>query len=149
MADTMPREDIREREQVAEPEVEAGGKHAAWWLSTRRRRPEWQSLMASGAATFSGRPRAHFEAARPGDPVLIYVSKSDHAIRAVGVVIGTKDGRRPTTDDRRVNSENGPPSILRKLRTHPPSSDSELEVQLAFEVTSALTWREILAVPTL
>src|SRR5436190_23650799 len=102
MADTMPREDIREREEVAE----SGGKHAAWWLATRRRRSEWQSLMATGAATFSGRPRAHFEAARPGDPVLLYVSKPDHAIRAVGVVTrGTMDDRRPTTDNRRSVAE--------------------------------------------
>src|SRR5438309_12113694 len=58
----------------------------AWWLSTRRRRPEWQSLRAAGTATFSGRPRAHYEAAMPGDPVLLYLAKPDHAIRAVGIV---------------------------------------------------------------
>jgi hypothetical protein len=128
----MPQEDIREHEEVAEQEAGVTAQHAAWWLSTRRRRSEWQSLIATGAATFSGRPRAHFEAARPGDPVLIYVSKSDHAIRAVGVVTGTSDDRRPTSDgDTSANTQ------------------SELEVQLAFEVTSALSWREILAVPAL
>jgi hypothetical protein len=37
---------------------------------------------------------------RPGDPVLFYVSKPDHAIRAVGVV--TRSIRETTTtDDRR------------------------------------------------
>src|SRR5690349_24850080 len=59
----------------------------AWWLSTRRRRPEWHSLTAAGTATFTGRPRSHYAAARPGDPVLIYLSRPDHAIRAVGVVV--------------------------------------------------------------
>ncbi|HET6312196.1 MAG TPA: hypothetical protein VFH60_00040, partial [Chloroflexia bacterium] len=38
----------------------------AWWLTTRRRRAEWQSLMATGLATFCGRPRAHFESANRG-----------------------------------------------------------------------------------
>src|SRR6266568_2781688 len=125
MADTMPQEQIREREQVDEQEAGGTTQHAAWWLSTRRRRSEWQSLMATGAATFSGRPRAHFEDARPGDPVLIYVSKPDHAIRAVGIVTGTNDGRRTTDDDKSANQH------------------SELEVQLAFEVTSPLSWRDI------
>jgi hypothetical protein len=43
----------------------------AWWLATRRRRPEWQSLAGAGLATFSGRPRANFESAQTGDPVLL------------------------------------------------------------------------------
>src|SRR5436309_14971158 len=58
----------------------------AWWLSTGRHRPAWQALTAAGVATFTGRPAAHFRAARPGDPVFIYLARPDHAIRAVGVV---------------------------------------------------------------
>src|SRR5437764_6656618 len=58
----------------------------AWWLTTGRHRPAWQALTAAGVATFTGRPAAHFKAARPGDPVLIYLARPDHAIRAVGVV---------------------------------------------------------------
>src|SRR5438270_12717381 len=71
--------------------------HNAWWLSTRRHRPEWQSLKAAGLATFGGRPRAHFEAAKPGDLVLIYLARPDHAIRAVGVVsgVGVKEEADP------------------------------------------------------
>jgi hypothetical protein len=62
----------------------------------------------------------------------MYVSKPDHAIRAVGVVTrATNDERRTTNDDQQSSLE------------------SELEVQLAFEVTSALSWRDILAVPAL
>src|SRR5438552_10574018 len=105
MVDSTAQENLSEQSEASGPEAGPGAKpgkaadetireHPAWWLSTRRRRSEWQSLMATGTATFSGRPRAHFEAARPGDPVLIYVSKPDHAIRAVGVVT------RPTTDHR-------------------------------------------------
>src|SRR5205085_9048712 len=59
---------------------------AAWWLATRRRRPEWQSLVGAGRATFTGRPRANFESAQTGDPVLLYVARPDRAIRAVGVI---------------------------------------------------------------
>ncbi|MEO8285569.1 MAG: AAA family ATPase [Chloroflexota bacterium] len=92
----------------------------AWWLATRRRRPEWQSLMATGVATFRGRPRAHYEAAQPGDPVLLYVSRPDHAIRAVGIVTRSTGSNEADED-----------------------AAAELEVQLAFEVTNALGWREI------
>jgi hypothetical protein len=125
MSDTSLQENTPEGEGVGSEEQEQ--EHAAWWLSTRRRRSEWQSLMATGTATFSGRPRAHFEAARAGDPLLIYVSKPDHALRAVGVVT------RATTVDGAAEGD----------------KQGDIEVQLAFEVTSALSWRDILAVPAL
>src|SRR5438105_12888478 len=114
---------------------------SAWWLSTRKRRSEWQSLIATGSATFTGHPRRHFDTARTGDPVLLYVSKPDHAIRAVGVVVApTMDDRPPTTDD-----VNNPQSKI-GVPFGPPKS---LEVQLAFELPNPLSWRDILAVPAL
>jgi MoxR-like ATPase len=105
--------------------------------------------MAAGTAPFSGRPRSRFEAVRPGDPVLLYVSKPDHAIRAVGVVTGTTEpGERRKTKD---ESGSVPADERRELSSVDgrPSSSAELEVQLAFEVTSALSWRDILAEPSL
>ena len=110
----------------------------AWWLSTRKRRSEWQSLIATGTATFTGQPRRHFTAAQPGDPVLLYVSKPDHAIRAVGVVIGDQGsgvgGRGSGVGDQQAN---------------PKIPIPELNVQLAFELPSPLAWRDLLAVPAL
>jgi len=99
---------------------------SAWWLSTRRRRSEWQELTAAGSATFTGRPRAHYEATTPGDPVLLYVSKSDHSIRAVGVVAKS------------VVTSSG-------ADTGDKTSASQLEVQLAFELANPLPWQEIAA----
>src|SRR5687768_17099502 len=96
----------------------------AWWLSTRRRRSEWQELTAAGSATFTGRPRAHFEAAAPGDPVLLYVSKSDHSIRAVGIVAGSV----PAPRDAGRGAD---------------AAASQLEVQLAFELANPLPWQDI------
>jgi len=147
------RENRPEERETATPEAadqasEPGRQYAAWWLATRRRRSEWQSLIAAGTAPFTGRPRAHFEAVRPGDPVLLYVSKPDHAIRAVGIVVRTtKDEGRPATGDRSsasADAQNAPSSFV--LR---PSSTDEIEVQLAFEVTNALSWRDIVAEPAL
>lgn len=136
MSDGIP-SDIQALEEPEEGEQSA--ERNAWWLSTRRRRPEWQLLMATGQATFSGRPRAHFEAARRGDPVFLYVSRPEHAIRAVGVVtdmwhqVTTRNGNA----DPKSETEN------------PKSEDPWIEVQLAFEVPSPLSWRDILAVPEL
>jgi 5-methylcytosine-specific restriction enzyme B len=109
-------------EQGEAPEVRATALQA-WWLSTRRRRPEWHSLTAAGTATFSGRPRSHYAAARPGDPVLIYLSRPDHAIRAVGVVV------QAAGDE---SSE-----------SNPGAADLSIDVQLAFEVPNGLPWRAI------
>lgn len=103
---------------------------AAWWLATRRRRSEWQELTAAGSATFTGRPRAHFEAAAPGDPVLLYVSKSDHSIRAVGIVANN-------------------PSNTSSVDADNKATVSELDVQLAFELANPLPWQEIAASPKL
>src|SRR5690242_4500574 len=94
-----------------------GAKPNAWWLSTRKRRSEWQTLTATGTATFTGHPRRHFSAARAGDPVLLYVSKPDHAIRAVGVVIKSQG---TSTDDGTEDESN--------------SATGEIEVQMAFEL---------------
>jgi hypothetical protein len=99
----------------------------AWWLSTRRRRAEWHSLTAAGVATFTGRPRSQFEAARPGDPVLVYLARPDHAIRAVGVVSEGSGIRDQVPDGK-------------GLETHP-----SIEVQLAFEVPNGPGWRAIAA----
>ena len=99
-------------------------QHNAWWLSTRRHRPEWQSLMAAGVATFTGRPRAHYEAARPGDLVVFYLARPDHAIRAVGVV----------TKGSGVTGH-GSDSLAEQ------ASDHSIEVQYAFEVPNGLPWR--------
>ncbi len=158
MADTIEQEKLPEQSEAPAPESETdkaedtGREHAAWWLSTRRRRSEWQSLMATGTATFSGRPRAHFEAARPGDPVLLYVSKPDHAIRAVGIVTkasGQDEGRR-TKDESKTTSILSPqPSVLSNPQSAIRNPQLDIEVQLAFEVTSALSWHDILAVPEL
>jgi hypothetical protein len=133
MADETPQPaDLDQADEGSD--APASPKHPAWWLATRRRRSEWQSLTAAGLATFSGRPRAHFEAAQPGDPVLIYVSKPDHAIRAVGVVVqaGSHNGNGFGTGN--SNSEVVP---------------VVLEVQLAFELPNPIAWRDILAVPAL
>jgi MoxR-like ATPase len=126
---------------------EADARFAAWWLTTRRRRSEWQSLMAAGTAPFTGRPRSHFEAVRPGDPVLLYVSKPDHAIRAVGVVLD--EGRRTQDEGMQSSSSNEHRSSVDEQNANFRPSSNEVEVQLAFEVPSALTWREILAEPAL
>src|SRR5687768_4011781 len=97
----------------------------AWWLVTRRRRAEWQTLRATGQATFMGTPRRHMEAARPGDPVLFYVSRPDHAILAVGTVAEESAGKERGT------------------------SDPQLDVQLAFELPTPLPWRDITEEPEL
>ncbi len=108
----------------------------AWWLVTRRRRSEWQSLMATGTATFTGRPRNRFEAALPGDPVFLYVSKPDHAILAVA-----------TISERRIPEERG------KSDTDAQVSNvqglAQVEVQLAFEVPNGISWRDIADEPEL
>ncbi len=111
-------------------------RFAAWWMSTRKRRSEWQTLIATGTATFTGQPRRHFVAAQPGDPVLLYVSKPDHAIRAVGVVLGPTDNGRPSSED---GDDAG-------TATQNPKS---IDVQLAFELPGPLAWRDILEVPAL
>jgi hypothetical protein len=103
----------------------------AWWLSSRRHRPAWQALTAAGVATFTGRPAAQFKAARPGDPVLIYLARPDHAIRAVGVVADEGSGVAGGADAQTVDSE------------------PHIEVQFAFEVPNGLPWREIQAVEAL
>lgn len=103
-------------------------KPNAWWLSTRRRRSEWQTLTATGTATFTGQPRRHFNAAQPGDPVLLYVSKPDHAIRAVGVVIKSQGSGATDPDPEAPKSDNPTP---------------EIDVQLAFELPAPLSWRDI------
>ncbi|MBF6614644.1 MAG: EVE domain-containing protein [Chloroflexi bacterium] len=113
-------------------------RRRAWWLATRRRRSEWQSLVAAGIATFAGRPRASFEAAQPGDPVLLYVSKPDHAIRAVGIVIQRPQGDRGTGE-----ATGQPPPA----EATPPIPT--LEVQLAFEVPDPLGWQSIQSAPAL
>jgi hypothetical protein len=117
-------------DEAGESEAEAPEQRRAWWLATRRRRSEWQSLSATGAATFAGRPRAHYAAARPGDPVLLYVSRPDHAIRAVGVVSASLPAGGAAEGE-----EAGEGRCI--------------EVQLAFELPSPLGWREIAAQDTL
>jgi predicted RNA-binding protein with PUA-like domain len=91
--------------------------------------------MATGASTFTGRPRAHFNAVRPGDPVFLYISKPDHAILAVAtiadILASEPASDQPTPDPR------------------PQIPDPQLEVQLAFEVPNALTWRDIAGEPEL
>src|SRR5437588_8215058 len=96
---------------------EAPAQRNAWWVATRRHGSEWQSLTAAGVAGFKGRPRAHYETAEPGDPVLLYVSKPDHGIRAVGIV--TRAAENTSQDSA---SQNG-----------------RLDVQLAFELPSPLS----------
>ncbi|MDQ5826759.1 MAG: AAA family ATPase [Chloroflexota bacterium] len=104
----------------------------AWWLTTRRRRSEWQSLMATGLATFCGRPRAYFESANKGDPIVLYVSKPEHAIRAIGIITDTSHPTNPKSEI-----------------ANPKSEEPWIEVQLAFEVPSPLSWRDLLAVAAL
>ena len=113
-------------------------RHNAWWLSTRRRRAEWHSLTAAGVATFTGRPRAQLEAARPGDPVLVYLARPDHAIRAVGVV----------GEGSRVRDQ-GPEDNATKPDPRPLIPDPSVEVQLAFEVLNGPGWRAIAGEPSL
>src|SRR5688500_14619095 len=74
------------KRQSTQPDSAGTQPRRAWWLVTRRRRAEWQTLRAPGQATFTGTPRRHMEGARPGDAVLLYVSRPDHAILAVGTV---------------------------------------------------------------
>jgi hypothetical protein len=113
-------------------------KPGAWWLSTRRRRSEWQSLLATGTATFTGLPRRHYTAAQPGDPVLLYVSKPDHAIRAVGVII---KAQATPAQEQKTNSE--------EPQTVDPATTPDITVQLAFELPGPLPWRDIQAFPAL
>lgn len=127
-----PGEQISQQEGSADAQL-SGSTRNAWWLATRRRRPEWQSLMATGLATFCGRPRAHFEAARKGDPVVLYVSKPEHAIRAIGIITGV------STDQPNPTSEIATPKL----------EGPWIEVQLAFEVPTPLAWRDVLVVPEL
>ena len=119
----------------------------AWWLVTRRRRAEWQSLRVAGLATFTGAPRRHVEAAQPGDPVLLYVSRPDHAIVAVGTVAepatayrlmaaGSTDGQSATTGSQQPDGAKRSPS-------------NQLDIQLAFELPTPLPWRSILEEPEL
>jgi hypothetical protein len=107
---------------------EAPEPRNAWWIATRRHGSEWQSLTAAGIAGFKGRPRAHYEAAKPGDPVLLYVSKPDHGIRAVGIV-----SRRAEQNDKQDSG----------------SEHGRLDVQLAFELPSPLSWHDISTAPGL
>lgn len=107
------------------------GERASWWLSLRRHGPEWQALAGAGQATFSGRPRAHFEQAGVGDPVLIYVSRPERAIRAVGVVTAA-------WADRPAEQQQGAKAAA-----------PWIEVQRAFELASPLSWHDVLAAPTL
>jgi DNA replication protein DnaC len=82
--------------------------------------------MATGTALFTGRPRAHFDAAQPGDPVFLYVSKPDHAILAVATIA------QPSASN-----------------TQSAAHDPQVEVQLAFEVPNGVAWRDIAAEPEL
>ncbi|HMA37239.1 MAG TPA: AAA family ATPase [Chloroflexia bacterium] len=125
------------------PAGRAGVTRTAWWLSTRRRRPEWQSLAGAGLATFSGRPRANFESAQTGDPVLIYVARPDRAIRAVGIVthVGGGPADAPPAAPAPPEPDAGAPPA--------PKEALHIEVQFAFEVTNPLPWPEIQALPGL
>ncbi len=93
-------------------------------------------MRAAGLASFSGRPRGHYEAARTGDPVLLYLAKPDHAIRAVGVV-----SRESGVGNRESGVEISDSRLL--------APDSHIEVQYAFEVPDGLPWRVIQATPSL
>jgi len=120
----------------------------AWWLATRRRRPEWQSLAGAGLATFSGRPRANFEQAQTGDPVLLYVARPDRAIRAVGIV--THVGGSPTTAPAVADGvADGDRSGAGDEASAAGKGPLHIEVQFAFEVPNPLPWSEIQAVPEL
>lgn len=128
-----------------------GRARTAWWLSTRRRRAEWQALTGAGQATFTGRPRANFASAQTGDPVLIYVARPDRAIRAVGIVTHV-GGAPPTAEPTETADEaegeapqpTGPPDEAPVGR-----EPLHIEVQFAFEVTNPLPWPEIATLPTL
>ncbi len=120
-------------------------RRAAWWLATRRRRAEWQSLVGAGQATFTGRPRANFESAQTGDPVFLYVARPDRAIRAVGIVThvgGSRAEPAPASAEEggEPGAEPGGPA---------PKETLHIEVQFAFEVPNPLPWHEIQAVPGL
>ena len=117
-----------------------GLQRTAWWLTTRRRRPEWQSLAVTGLATFSGRPRANFESAQPGDPVLIYVARPDQAIRAVGVITHAGAGPLPAAPEAAAPGEDGAAA---------PRPPLHIEVQFAFEVPNPLPWSAIHRLPEL
>ncbi|MDQ6693243.1 MAG: AAA family ATPase [Chloroflexota bacterium] len=110
-------------------------RRGAWWLSTGRHRPEWQTLRAAGVARFSGRPRAHFVDAQVGDPVFIYLVKPDYAIRAVGFVANVKQVDRTVREEDAGTGRNALPP--------------EIEVQMAFELADPLSWHNVLAVPEL
>src|SRR5690242_16547104 len=124
----MSRPDAAEK-----PDSQPGPR--AWWLSTGRHRPAWQALAAAGTATFTGRPASRFKAARPGDPVLIYLARPDHAIKGVGVVAKAQ-GAKPNQPAPNTQSP-------------VPNNPLSLEVQYAFEIPNALPWREIQAVEAL
>jgi hypothetical protein len=134
----MPDPDPPEARPAARPVPAPGLARTAWWLSTRRRRPEWQSLVVTGLATFSGRPRANFESAQPGDPVLIYVARPDQAIRAVGVITHAGAGPAPAADA----TAPGPDGAAPRAPLH-------IEVQFAFEVPNPLPWSTIHRLPAL
>ncbi|HUS16938.1 MAG TPA: hypothetical protein VM536_18220, partial [Chloroflexia bacterium] len=121
-----------------------GVGRTAWWLSTRRRRPEWQSLAGAGLATFSGRPRANFEQAQTGDPVLLYVARPDRAIRAVGIIthVGGSPAEPPHPALDGTGEDGATPAAPGREALH-------VEVQFAFEVPNPLPWQEIHAVPGL
>ena len=112
----------------SQPQSGNAQPNRAWWLVTRRRRAEWQSLMATGAALFTGRPRAHFDAAKAGDPVFLYVSKPDHAILAVATISD-------------ATASNAAQSAM--------SDTALIEVQLAFELPNGVSWRDMASEPEL
>ena len=131
-------------ETVTTPDAPAAAPAAprmrqAWWLSTQRRRAEWQTLAATGVARFTGRPRAHFAAAQPGDPVLLYVATPDQAIRAVGVVTQGATALEAPPDQ--AGDEQRAPA--------PAASAPQIEVQFAFEVPNPLTWQSMRNAPAL
>ncbi len=99
----------------------------------RRHRTEWQALVATGVASFSGRPRAHFATARVGDRVLLYVSRPDHAIRAVGVITRTQGTGQTPAAKQTANADTDQGS----------KAEPRIEVQLAFELPTPIRWREL------
>lgn len=128
----------------------------AWWLTTRRRRAEWQSLAGAGLATFSGRPRANFEQAQTGDPVLLYVARPDRAIRAVGIVTHVGGSPGPRAPGPAPKESNGDEEADETAAETAPGlagpagrEPLHIEVQFAFEVPNPLPWSEIQAVPEL
>jgi hypothetical protein len=82
------------------------------------------------------------EAARPGDPVLFYISRPDHAIMAVGTVAEPAAGHElRATGGQSTNDE---------VRISPQSTTgSQLDVQLAFELPTPLPWRDVREEPDL